>query len=246
MVLAERTARASRPIPWTTIAAGMGLLIAGCASGVVSAQSDATAYPNMAPLARYLLPTPDQEIALARSAAPPAISKDAEILTLTPHGYETAVKGSNGFVCLVERSWAKNFDNDFWNPRIRSPHCLNPPAARSVLPNYLQRTQWVLSGASEAEMLERTKAAVAAHQISGPEVGSMSYMMSKDGYLGDDAGGPWHPHLMFYLPRSTQGELGADLQESPILSDPDTEPMAITFFVPLSRWSDGTRQASTH
>jgi hypothetical protein len=200
----------------------------------------------MAPLAQYLSPDREQEIALARSAAPAAISRDAEILTLTSKGYETAVRGSNGFVCLVERSWDKNFDSDFWNPRIRSPQCHNAAAARSVLPTYLKRTEWVLSGASKAEMIERTKAAVAAHQIPAPAVGSMCYMMSKDGYLGEDAGGPWHPHVMFYLPRSIRGEWGADLQGSPIFSDPDTEPMAVTFFVPVSRWSDGTLQVSTH
>ena len=47
-------------------------------------------------------------------------------------GYETAVKGKNGFVCMVERSWAAGIDDpDFWNPKLRSPVCLNAPAARS-------------------------------------------------------------------------------------------------------------------
>ena len=43
------------------------------------------------------------EIVLARSAAPEAISRDADVLVLGQHGYETAVKGKNGFVCAVER-----------------------------------------------------------------------------------------------------------------------------------------------
>jgi hypothetical protein len=232
-------------IRWITIAGGIGFLFVGYGSGLTSGQSAMAAYPSMAPLAQYLLPSPDDEITLARSAAPPEISKDAEILTFSPKGYETAVKGNNGFVCLVERSWDKNFNGEFWNPKIRSPHCLNAPAARSVLSTYLKRTEWVLSGASKAEMLERTKSAVAAHQIPEPEVGSMAYMMSKDGYIGDDAGGPWHPHLMFYLPHSTRDEWGANLKGSPIVSDPDAEPMAITFFVPVSRWSDGTPEVKT-
>src|ERR1700758_838318 len=82
-----------------------------------------TPYPNMAPLDQYLMER-QAEIALARSAAPDSISLDAEVLVLGPHGYETAVKGKNGFVCMVERSWASPLDHpDFWNPRLRAPNC---------------------------------------------------------------------------------------------------------------------------
>jgi hypothetical protein len=195
----------------------------------------------MAPVEQYLSPTRNDEIALARSAAPPAISKDAEVLALGPKGYEKAVKGTNGFVCLVIRPWDNNFDSpDFWNPKVRAPQCFNMPAARSVLPTYLRRTEWVLSGVSRTEMLERTKSAIAVHTIQAPEVGSMVYMMSKGGYLGDDAGGPWYPHLMFLLPRAVGGEWGADLKGSPIFSE-STRPEPLTiFFVPVGRWSDGT------
>ena len=69
------------------------------------AQTSKTAYPNMAPLDQYLMADRDAEIALARSAAPDAISGDARIQVLGRHGYETAVEGKNGFVCLVERGW---------------------------------------------------------------------------------------------------------------------------------------------
>jgi hypothetical protein len=57
----------------------------------------------MAPLDQYLMVDRDAEIAMARSAAPEAISRDAYVLVLGRHGYETAVKGKNGFVCVVER-----------------------------------------------------------------------------------------------------------------------------------------------
>ena len=234
-------------------------LFLGCGGGAVWAQAATSAYPNMAPLAQYLSASREDEIAFARSAAPPAIAKDAEILVLGPKGYETAVKGTNGFVCLVDRPWDNNFDSpDFWNPKFRAPECFNGPAARSFLPAYLRRTEWVLAGVSRAEMLARTKSAVAAHEIGAPEVGSMVYMMSKQGYLGDKVGGPWYPHVMVLLPRMAGSEWGADLQGSPIFSD-STRPEPVTFFfVPVSRWSDGTprsdaptrsdgtQQASTH
>ena len=209
--------------------------------GVAAAETGPATYPAMAPIAQYLSPSRADEIALTRSAAPPAISQDAEILALTPKGYESAAKGKNGFVCIVVRSWANNFDNaDFWNPKVRAPHCFNAAAARSVLPTYLKRTAWVLSGVSKAGMLERTKAAVAAHQIPAPETGSMVYMLSKDGYLNPNDG-HWHPHLMFYLPRTATDEWGANLKGSPIFGDSSAlEPLTI-FFVPVTRWSDGSR-----
>ena len=220
-----------------TVGLGLVGVLIGGGSG---AQTATTPYPNMAPLAQYLSPSQEAEIALARSAAPPSISADAEILAFGPKGYETAVKGKNHFVCIVERGWSNNYDKpDFWNPRVRQPHCFNQAAARSVLPAYLKRTEWVLAGLSRAEMLKRTKAAVAAHEIGPPELGSMVYMMSKDTYLADGVG-HWYPHLMFLLPRTPGQEWGADLKDSPVYSDSTfLEPLTI-FFVPVTRWSDGT------
>ncbi|HSC47411.1 MAG TPA: hypothetical protein VLG68_04945 [Gammaproteobacteria bacterium] len=205
------------------------------------AETGKAAYPDMAPLEQYRSASLADEIALARSAAPASISDDAEILTLGAHGYETAVKGRNGFVCYVSRSWDQDFDNaEFWNPKMRGPMCLNPAAVRSVLPSYLKLTAWVLAGVSKTEMLNRTKAALAAKQITAPEPGAMSYMLSKGGYLGDNAGGHWHPHVMLYLPRTDAAVWGADLPGSPIFSfSSDLRPLTI-FFVPVSKWSDGT------
>src|ERR1700735_1907919 len=66
-------------------------------------------YPMMAPQAQYMMDRP-AEIALAKSAAPPSIADKATVLVLTRHGYETAVEGSNGFVCAVERGWMSQYD----------------------------------------------------------------------------------------------------------------------------------------
>jgi len=74
------------------------------------------------------------EIQLARSAAPDSISRDATILVLGRQGYETAVEGKNGFVCMVGRGWMAAFDSpEFWNPKVRAADCLNPQAARSII-----------------------------------------------------------------------------------------------------------------
>src|ERR1041385_8069378 len=91
----------------------------------------AASYAAMAPLDQYMMGRAE-EIALARSAAPPSIANKATILVLTRRGYETAAKGTNGFVCAVERAWMSNYDfPQFWNPHMRGPLCFNPAAVRS-------------------------------------------------------------------------------------------------------------------
>ena len=118
------------------------ILTAAFACAILSAQPsraavDATPspYPNMAPRDQYLIADRAEEIALARSAAVPSIADNAGVMVLGPHGYETAVKGTNGFVCIVERAWDKPFDDpEFWNPKMRAPDCLNAAAASTVLP----------------------------------------------------------------------------------------------------------------
>ena len=120
----------------------------------------------MAPLGQYLITDRNAEIALARSAAPDSISRDAEVLVLGQHGYETAVKGKNGFVCVVQRSWTAGIDDPvFWNPKLRAPICFNPPAARSYLPIVIKKTELILAGQSKAQMFESIKAALDSKEL---------------------------------------------------------------------------------
>jgi len=194
----------------------------------------------MAPIERYLM-EPNAEIALARSAAPSAVSANATVLILKAQGYETAARGTNGFTCLVERSWMSPFDNpEFWNARIRGPVCYNPAASNSVLSYTLWRTKRALEGHARERLLEETRTALASKELPPPEMGAMSYMMSKDQYLAD-SGPHWHSHLMFHVPRVAAASWGANLPGSPvILDDRQTpEPQSI-FLVPVGHWSDGT------
>jgi hypothetical protein len=200
-----------------------------------------TAYPTMAPIEQYRIAKREDEIALARSAAPPSISADAEVLVLGSRGYEIAVKGKNGFVCFVERSWAAGFaDPEFWNPKLRAPNCFNPPAARTELPQYLKRTEWVLAGVTKQQMLERTKAALADHSFKTPEAGAFSYMMSKHGYVSDEAAGPWLPHVMFFVPHGQAQNWGANKEGSPILGQDGSAIETTVLFIPVRTWSDGS------
>jgi len=210
------------------------------------AQDRQTLYPSMAPIEQYLMPDRNAEIALARSAAPEAISRDAKILVLGRHGYETAVEGKNGFVCAVERGWMGPFDGEdaanFWNPKIRGPLCFNPPAARSILPLTYKRTEMILAGQSKAQIIDGIKTFI-KQELPPLEPGAMSYMMSKEQYLTDGGDHHWMAHLMFYTPLMDGAVWGADLSRSPVMLNPQfrgaPEPIDV-FMVPAGSWSDGT------
>lgn len=202
-----------------------------------------TAYPSMASIEQYLMPDRNAEIALARSAAPESISSDAKILVLGWRGYETAVEGRNGFVCVVERSWTSPFNSaEFWSPKVRVPACFNPAAARSILPLTIKRTEMVLAGLSKAQMIDRIKAGFDNKELPAPEPGAMCYMMSRAGHL-NDAVGHYVPHLMFYFPLTDKSSWGADLPDSPVTLNPQFQggPEPITeFVIAVGKWSDGT------
>src|SRR5579862_9644586 len=198
----------------------LSLILAGTACVQGATQS---AYPHMAPLQQYLAPGGQAEVALARTAAPASISAHATVLVLTRRGYQVAARGSNGFTCLVERSWMKSFDDsEFWDWKMRAPTCFNPEAARTIIPYTIQRTNLALAGSSESEILDRIKAAVTAKQLPSPAPGAMSYMMSKQQNL-TDAQGHWMPHLMWYAPKADTAhdgaDWGADLSDSPVIFD---------------------------
>ncbi|HEY0797146.1 MAG TPA: hypothetical protein VGD64_15345, partial [Acidisarcina sp.] len=200
-----------------------------------------------APFEQYLIPEESAEIALARSAAPASISDAAEVMVLRRDGYTTAVKGSNGFVCIVVRSWANTTDDpQFWNPRVRAPHCFNPAAADTFLPLFLTRSKLVLAGKSRAEIAAATASAMEDKQLPALAPGTMVYMMSKQQYLNDDDMS-WRPHLMFFASGDARKSWGANLPGSPVMAAYDPQLRVTTFFVLASNWSDGTPAPSmTH
>jgi hypothetical protein len=190
-------------------------------------------------LTKYLMEDPGSEIALARSAAPESISRDAEVLVLGRHGYETAIQGKNGFVCIVERSWTSPInDPGFWNPKRRAPICFNAAAARSYLPRTIKKTDLILAGRTKAQMMEAVVAAIDKKELPAMEPGAMCYMLSKQAYSERD--GHWHPHLMFFYSETDPATWGADRPGSPIFAFNDTWEHLTTFLVPVRQWSDGT------
>jgi hypothetical protein len=228
----------------STSVANAALLLSAaiCCFGAAQAQQPTTPYSKMAAVDEYLM-TEAAEVALARSAAPKSISDDATVVVLKRSGYTTAIKGKNGFVCIVERSWMSQWDfPEFWNPKMRGPICFNPAAARSVLPFTYKRTEMILAGLPKDQVIERLKQIVAKKEVPALEPGAMCYMLSHEQYL-NDTGVHWHPHLMIYGPRTDSADWGADLVGVPVyLNDQfrgSPEPLGV-FMVMVDQWSDGT------
>jgi len=221
----------------------MAVFVHGLVLGVMS-QAEVLAadgsYPNMAPLQQYLIADRETEVALARSAAPKSVSDAAEVMVLGRDGYTTAANGTNGFLCIVERSWGASTDNpDFWNPKLRAPHCFNAPAVRGFVPIYLMKTRLVLAGKSKTEIVQAIASAMDNKQLPALEPGAMCYMMSNQQYLSD-GDKSWHPHLMFFVPGDAEKIWGANLPGSPVIAANDPEERATIFMVVVAKWSNGT------
>lgn len=225
-----------------------------CAATSVAAQ--ANPYPSMAPIAAYQMERA-AEIALARSAAPASISRDASVLVLGPRGYETATSGTNGFVCWVARSWMAAFDwPEFWNPKVRAAECMNPQAARSLVPIITLRSGMVVAGRTKADMLSAIKSAYATGRVPKLAPGAMDYMMSKSAYLTDQ-GEHNSPHVMFFSTDIAAKDWGADAADVPVMAAPywffspsdasQTKglPPVLVFLMGVATWSDGTAAGGT-
>ena len=223
----------------TILTKSFALLVVFATAYGAMAQDAATTNTKMAPVDQYLMVDRDAEITLARSAAPDSISRDAEVLVLGRHGFETAVKGKNGFVCIVERSWTSATDADFWNPKVRTPICYNAAAARSLLPRNIERTDLILAGRTKAQTDETIVAAADKKELPAMEPGTMCYMMSKQGYGGDSVP-HWPSHLMFYFSETDLAIWGANLPGSPVIGVNDPLEHVTTFVITAQHWSDGT------
>jgi hypothetical protein len=211
-------------------------------------QAEKASYSSMAAFDQYLMPDENSEIALARSAAPASVSDGAEVMVLGRNGYTTAVKGTNGFLCIVERSWgAATYDPDFWNPKVRAPICFNPPAARTFVPIFLMKTKLLLAGRTKTEIVEATASALDKKELPAMEAGAMCYMMSKQQYLSDHDK-HWHPHLMFFVSGDAVKSWGANLLGSPVMAANDPEER--DYFPRLGgrvvRWNAGSADGALH
>ena len=242
-VVSRKNLRRESNEPSNTIASGTFVLVLVIALGPLCparARDSGRSYERMAPIEQYLMTDRNTEIAFARTAAPESISRDAEVLVLGRHGYETAVKGKNGWVCVVERSWMAPFDDpEFLNPDQRLPLCLNPPAVRTHLPLTFKTTELAMAGLSKTQMFDNIKAAYDKKELPLPEAGAMCYMTSKQQYFSRKVGNA-DPHLMFWFPKTDDLFWGAGLPGSPVYVHQYSPEPITEFIISVSKWSDGT------
>ncbi|WP_051979592.1 hypothetical protein [Edaphobacter aggregans] len=176
-----------------------------------SAHGQSSKYP---PLNEYMM-TPEAEAALARSAAPEAISGHATVKLLTASGYKVAAEGDNGFVCLVMRGWAAptftpaQLRDLVYYAKLRAPICFNPVASRTVLPLQELRARLGLEGKTPDQISEAVQAAYAKGELPKMEMVAFAYMFSADQDLGPGVG-HWHPHMMVYTPYYENSMLGGN------------------------------------
>jgi hypothetical protein len=173
------------------------LILMGAVGGrQVAAQSVAAGRTGPRPL----LPR-EREIALARTAAPAEVSRDATVMVFTERGFEVAVKGTSGVTCVVNRS----------HPGSLEPHCFDAEGSATVLPMELRRTELLREGKSNEEIDREIAAGLLSGKYRLPRRPAMSYMMSSEQVLYNDEGqkvGNWQPHLMIFYPHLTSADLG--------------------------------------
>lgn len=185
------------------------------------------------PLSAYTMPR-DAEIGLAKSAAPASISDQATVKVFTSGGYEVARKGDNGFVCFVMRGFtgAPTFTPApvrmiSYDPKTLAPICLNPQAAKTVLPYYELRTKLGIDGKTPDQIAEAVQDAYSKGEIPKRDEVSFGYMWSADQVLGP--AGHWHPHIMVYAPNYANPMLGPNEMGGhlPVVSDDAGTPFAV-------------------
>ena len=198
-------------------------VLAASGAGAAAAQSAAAGEMELPPL----LPR-EREVALARSAAPGAVTADATVLVLERGvGYVEAVAGTNGVTCIVDRTWARSVE----------PQCFDREASETILPLRLRFAALREARRSRAEVDADREAGIRDGRYRLPRRPALTWMMSAGQVLYDDEGshvGAWRPHIMIYFPAMTATELGLagePYEHGPWLSD-DGEPTA-TLVVPM-------------
>jgi hypothetical protein len=203
----------------------LGLMLAVLVSFSASTWAQDRKY---APLSEYLMPE-DAEVALARSAAPENVSARATVKVLTPKGFKVAVQGSNGFTCLVQRSWSGAPDpKTVYYAKLRAPICFDPVASRTVLPMEELKTQLGLEGKGPEAIAQEAAAAYGLGKLPKMEGVAFAYMWSANQDVGPGFGA-WHPHMMVYAPYYENSMLGGNEVGgiAPFVGEPTKSPFNV-------------------
>lgn len=150
------------------------------------------------------------ETDFALSALPPHLRDGASIYLLDPKkGYYLARKGSNGFICFVDRTeWdRKEFRND-----IASAISYDAEGSRVIFPVFMDVAAMRASGKFTIQQISDTVNARFKKGIYKVPKPGISYMLGPLMRTFNDAGTKVItisvPHYMFYAPYLTAADLG--------------------------------------
>jgi hypothetical protein len=143
----------------------------------------------------------EAEIALARSAAPPAVSSKARVWIWTGDKYVVADSGTVPVNCYVGRPWVPSAE----------PHCLDAEGSATILPIMMRRVELYAQGKNDADTEREIADGIASGKFRLPQRPAVTYMMSAAQQLVNGQGsavGAWQPHLMIYFPNLTTDGVG--------------------------------------
>ena len=169
---------------------------------------------------------PDLERDFALSALPPHLRKDATVYLLDPaKGYYIAKKGTNGFICYIERTaweWGE-FRND-----VAAPISYDAEGARKIFTVTMDVAAMRASGKYTAKqvkdiVIDRIRKGI----YKAPSRSGVSYMLAPlmrvyPGYPPNNQVMTMSmPHYMFYAPYLNNSDIGGDTTNGPFVNNPD-------------------------
>src|ERR1700677_101190 len=122
-----------------------GLLLIGVLSSGAAAQDTPQEPTREIQLVTASTPR-ERQIELALSAAPTEVSSKAAVYILGPKGYKKVREGTNGFSCLIERSFVGTTQTS------SAPACFDAEGSRTLMLTYLRKEEMRAEGKSEAEI----------------------------------------------------------------------------------------------
>jgi len=169
---------------------------------------------------------PDLERDFALSALPPHLRKEATVYLLDPtKGYYIAKKGTNGFICYIERTaweWGE-FRND-----VAAPISYDAEGARKIFTVTMDVAAMRASGKYTAKqvqsiVIDRIRKGI----YKAPSRSGISYMLAP--LMRVYPGNPPNsqvmtmsmPHYMFYAPYVNNADIGGDTTNGPFVNNPD-------------------------
>ena len=187
----------------------------------------------------------ERQIELALSAAPTEVSGKAAVYILGPKGYEKIREGTNGFSCLIERSFKGTTQTS------SAPACFDAEGSGSIMVAYLRREELRAEGKSEEEVKEDIAQGYKDGRFKVPGPGFL-YMMSNENYVYDDQSkksGIVPPHVMFYAPNKTAKDLGYESISPtmvPYLTQPGSPESLIVVAAEKPSQGDSTGESHKH